>query len=259
MKNNQLTEESKEVSKNLQEVSSVSSNENSLELTKNNIFNILKIFLIIFSVSFFSFIIFLISMFFISPRIDAKIFNFLNLKKFEESCYIKIYEKSNSNADLYNIILFEKQYHNYEKELEYIRLLKSKKDYAEFCNKMDLTGIDFCKNQKNQYIYFADVDSYFESRIVICKFNLNLKCDGAFDILTSILENLKGDKLTEYSFYEYMNLILNSKTLSKNEKVQLVMEVSNKDMISFVMQRINLIQDEILKNDDEIEKILLQN
>ena len=240
-------------------ISKNSQNSQEIKLSKKNVFNILKLLLLIFSISIFSFFVFLGAMFFIAPKVDAKIFNFFGIKSAEEACYKQVYKKSNSNADLYNLILFEKQIKNYEKELEYINELKGKSDYKEFCKKMDLTGLDYCQNNKNQYIYFADVNAYFEARKVICKFNLNVNKGINYNILLDLQENLGGDDLTEYSIFEYVNLVLTTDSLTKTEKTNLIKKVSENSIIELVIERINNIENKIDTTTDEVELILLQN
>ncbi len=81
-------------------------------------------------------------LFFLAPKFDAKIFKFLGMKKAQEACYVQVYEKSNSNVDLYNLILFESELSNYEKELYYINLLTNDEKYVEFYQKMDKSAIE---------------------------------------------------------------------------------------------------------------------
>ena len=92
-------------------------------LTKRVWLNGFKLFGKIAFAVIFSLFYFISMMFFISPKVDAKIFKFFGAKKAEEACYIRVYDKSQSKADLYNLILIESELENYDKELYYLNIL----------------------------------------------------------------------------------------------------------------------------------------
>ena len=91
-------------------------NSNEKLLTKKVVLNSFKILAKTLILLIFVFFYIISTMFFLAPKFDAKIFNFFGLKKAEEACYVQAYEKSENNADLYNLILFESELQNYEKE-----------------------------------------------------------------------------------------------------------------------------------------------
>ena len=127
--------------------------------------NSLKIFGKIFFCLVVSFFYVISVMFFIQPKFDAKIFNYFGLTKAEESCYEQIYRKSNSSVDLYNLILFEQQIGNTNKELLYINELFAKDDYEDFCDKLDKSSIENAGANKTLIATVGDVDSFLISRI----------------------------------------------------------------------------------------------
>ena len=84
-------------------------------LTKKVWLNSLKLFGKIVLAVFFVYFYTIAALFVFVPKFDAKIFKFFGMKKAEEVCYVRIYEKSGSNADLYNLILIESELGNDEK------------------------------------------------------------------------------------------------------------------------------------------------
>lgn len=260
MRNNIAVDLEENNNENISE-NKVNKNIDTLRISSKNIKNALKLFFKLFFAVFCIFCIVISSLFFIAPKVDAKIFNFLGLKNAEEGCYIQVYKKSQNSADLYNLILFEKQHNNLKKELEYIQLLELKEDFEEFCEKMNNTGIDFAKDKKNQYIYYADVQSYFITRKLNCKFKLNFDFKANYDLSLEIIKNLENDCFTETSFYELINLILKYDKFTSLEKKNLINDIftSQNGIINLVLQRIENIELKIGDEENEVSKILLQN
>ena len=159
------------------------------------------------------------TMFFLAPKFDAKIFGFFGLKKAQESCYLQAYEKSGSAADLYNLILFEQEIGEYEKELYYINVLMAREDYNDFCKRLNDSSIN--NVSKNMYAYVGNTDSYLINRKVRCMYSLNL--EGSYEnrshaIVSFVRNQLSSGSVYEYSFATYVSLVLNDATLTDAQR-----------------------------------------
>lgn len=159
------------------------------------------------------------TMFFLAPKFDAKIFGFFGLKKAQESCYLQAYEKSGSAADLYNLILFEQEIGEYEKELYYINVLMAREDYNDFCKRLNDSSIN--NVSKNMYAYVGNTDSYLINRKVRCMYSLNL--EGSYEnrshaIVSFVRNQLNSGSVYEYSFATYVSLVLNDATLTDAQR-----------------------------------------
>lgn len=189
--------------------------------TKKTWLNALKLFgKIAFAVVFVLFYI-ISSMFFISPNFDAKIFNFFGAKKAQEACYIRIYENSENNADLYNLILFESDLENYEKELYYLNLLMNSEDYESFCAKLDESALGTIEDA-SLIVYICNTNSYLINQKVKCMYNLGFDVGISATVRNYVKAQLNGDYRFETSFATYIDLIYNDASLSKAEKQQKV-------------------------------------
>ena len=152
-------------------------------------------------------------LFFIAPKFDAKIFNFMGMTRAEEACYVRQFENTEKLSDLYNLVLFEQKHDNYQKELYYLNVLMQNKDYDSFSTKLDISGLHNA-GSKAMYVYVGDSNAYFVNRKIKCLYSLGLTCE------TTVLNSLKTGKLTEYAFATYVELIENM-TLSVSERAEI--------------------------------------
>lgn len=189
--------------------------------TKKTWINALKLFgKIAFAIVFVLFYI-ISSMFFISPKFDAKIFKFFGAKKAQEACYVRIYENSGTSVDLYNLILFESELENYEKELYYLNLLMNSEDYEVFCSKLDESALNTIEDA-TLIAYICNTNSYLINQKVKCMYNLGFDIGISATIRNYVKSQLNGDYHFETSFATYIDLIYNDSKLSKLEKQQKV-------------------------------------
>ena len=157
---------------------------------------------------------FLIAMlFYVSPATDAQIFNFFGFKKAEEKCYIQIYNKTKNNADLYNLIVFEGNLNNYKTQLYYLNEMFAKKDYDNFCTKLDLSTIVKLNGKDKELVaYTCNSRSFLLNQKAECLFELNE------NVSTFVYLNLQGDYIKESTFATYVNFVKKS-NLSNSDKI----------------------------------------
>ena len=184
---------------------------------KNVCFKIGKIF--IFAIITFYFVVSLL--FFMAPKIDAKIFNFFGLKKAEESCYIRIFEQSGDEIDLYNLIVFEARQGDSSKQLQYINMMLASDDYNEFVVNFNSSSLANLINSngeledKKLVPYVCNINSYLLNQKVSCMIDLNF---NKSNIENFICVNLESDNLFEFTISTYLNHIVANNSLSQTEK-----------------------------------------
>lgn len=186
-------------------------------LNKKVWLNSLKIFAITLGIIIFVFFFAISAIFFISPKIDAKIFNFLGLKKAEEACYVQAYEKSGSNVDLYNLIIFESELENHEKELMYINELINDEDYQEFCQKLDKSALASVED-KSLIAYVCNTNGYLINQKLKCMYELGFDEGVSATVRNYVKSRLSNDFMFDTSFVTYVELVRNDNDLTAQEK-----------------------------------------
>jgi len=192
------------------------------------------------------------------PKMSLKINDTLGLNKVKELNYQMIYNRSSKITDLYNVILYEGEIGNYEKELSYIDEMISRKDYGEFCEEMDKVSYE-STSDKNLIPYSVNVNGYLMARKVVCLYNL--KIDG---IDTYVYRQTSLGKFSEYSFSAYVDLIYNDDSLEnaqKKEKLSLLMsmpDTSGETHEELIEARIENIKNALKIEEDKEKQISLQ-
>lgn len=188
-------------------------------LTKRVWLNGFKLFGKIAFAVIFSLFYFISMMFFISPKVDAKIFKFFGAKKAEEACYIRVYDKTQSKADLYNLILIESELENYDKELYYLNILMNDEDYEEFYLKLDESAFEtITLDNIETLVYVCNTNSYLINQKVKCMYHLGFDSVLSPTIRNYLKTNLEGDFAFESSFLTYVELVYSDDSLSSEEK-----------------------------------------
>lgn len=164
---------------------------------KNAILKFLKIFAFCFILC-----VYIVSiLFFVYPNANVKLFRFLELKNAEEASLVRVYEKSEKLSDLYNLIVFEDEQSNFEKELYYLNILMFDDGFDEFCDKLDNSAIQAVGEDKTLIPYLCNTRSYLINQKVLCLINLNQTVD-------SFVCSMLGDEyLFEYSYTTYVEYI----------------------------------------------------
>lgn len=200
------------------------------------------------------------SIFVISPKTSLKINEMFGFTKVQGLNYQMIYSRSNKITDLYNVIIFEEEQKNFEKELFYIDKIVKREDYNSFCDTLDKASIKK-SSDKNMIPYSSNVNGYLLSRKVICLYNLEK--DG---IETFVFNQTKNGKITEYSFATFVDLVYSNKTLSKAEKqakfrylleLSVVQGESLVNMNDLIDGRIDALKNALLAETDSNQKIIL--
>lgn len=194
------------------------------------------------------------SIFVLFPSFSLKIHKSLGMKKMQELDYQMIYAKSDNIADLYNIILFEEQYGNTKKELVYIDKIIERDDYYEFCASMDKSIREKLKDN-SQIAYTANTNGYLLSRKVTIMYK-----SGVENINSYVYRQAKSGKITEYTFYTYVNLIDNDKTLTVEQKKEILtllvgINDGSGSFESLVEKRIGMLKTSIIQEDDEKKQL----
>lgn len=152
------------------------------------------------------------TLFSLFPSLGTEYYNILGLKKAEELCYERQYQKTDNIADLYNLVVFEQDKNNI-KQLQYINELMNKKGYADFCRKLNNSALSKT-SEKSLIAYAGDVHAYLVNQKVKCLYELNISAE------TFIYSCLKTDNITEQSFASFVELVRKDDVLSKERKIQ---------------------------------------
>lgn len=227
-------------------------------LTKKVWKNALKIFAISLLALVFVFFFAISSMFVFAPKIDAKIFKFFGLTKAEETCYVRAYEISESNADLYNLIVFESELENYEKELYYLNLLMSDDEYVEFYQKLDKSAIETISD-KSIVAYACNTNGYLINQKIKCMYELGFDNDAASPTIRNYVKTvLDSDNLFDTAFLTYVELIYNDESLTDDDKKQRL-EVVYGSVDVLLTNRLKDLKEYIKGNLTLVDKIIAQN
>ena len=198
------------------------------------------------------------SIFVLFPKMSLKINGALGLKKVKELNYQMIYNRSSKITDLYNVILFECEIGNYEKELDYIDKMISRDDYSEFCEEMDKLSLE-STSDKSLVPYSVNVNGYLMGRKVVCLYKLEQN-----GIETYVYRQTNLGKLSEYSFSAYVDLLYNDDNLTdsqKREKLGLLinmLDASGKTLDELIDVRIENINNALKLEQVKEKQISLQ-
>lgn len=224
-------------------------------INKKVLLNSLKIFAITLGIAVFVFFFTVSAIFVIAPKNDAKLFSFLGLKKAEEACYIRQYKKTGSNVDLYNVILFESELENYEKELMYINELMSDDEYKEFYTKLDKSAVE-AVDDKSLIAYTCNTNGYLINQKIKCMYELDF---NEINILNYIKTQLSQDEfLFDSAFSTYVEIVNSDEDLSKEQKQEKV-EMAFGAVDVLVTERLSNLIDYINSDISVEQEIIAQN
>lgn len=226
-------------------------------LNKNVLINSLKLFAKTLVCLIFIFFFVISSLFVLAPKFDAKIFSFFGLKKAEEACYERVYDKSNSCADLYNLIVFESELENYEKELYYINLLNCREDYDEFCNKLDNSALQTI-NDKSLVAYTCNTNAYLINQKIKSMYKLGFDSGVSPTVRNFVKAKLESEELFDSAYATYVEMVCADNNLTNSQKIEKLNLIKNicSDLVS---TRLNNLQNFKKGKITVAEAIIAQN
>lgn len=164
------------------------------------------------------------------PSSVANLYDTFGYQEGVVAAYERIYNKSQKNSDLYNLIQKSVVAKTHAKTSKYINLLKQNDDYDTFVSKTNKALIEA---SEPKYIAFVgDLDGYLTSELVVAEYKLGNK-QNALDIATSDLISGKeeGDNIYSFSMASYLNCMVEEYRLDegklKNEVASLVGQTIN--------------------------------
>ena len=206
-------------------------------------------------------------LFYTAPSADVRIFKFFGMTKAEEKAHEQLYAKTGSTSALYNLILFEMEQEDYEKELNYILEIYEAGDYDSFCSKLNKFGVVSANGNKSLYVYVADTKAFLMGQEMKCKLDDCLATknrDLQYEIIKLINKNLTSGNLTENTFCTFTSTIYKTDKLTLEDKKVfidmlslLLFDEKNTTLDSLVKARRDEIISNLSKTSDEVEKILL--
>ena len=213
-----------------------------------------------FGYTFIVIMLFICSTFYLTPRLSLKISQVIGCKKAQESCYEKIYDKTNSISDLYNLVLIEQQLGDYKKELGYINAMLAKKEYSDFCKTLDSASLKTITS-KELIPYSCDANAYIIGQKVTCMYKMGEDLD------IFVLAQTSAGELTDLSLATYIDVIHNDDLLTNAQKIEMINSFKMQGLIknsvyenseTIIEKRINQIKSELGEDNGLDREILLQ-
>jgi len=157
----------------------------------------------------------------LSPKSGIKVFEFIGSEKAALSCYERVYQKSGTLADLYNVVQKSISIKNHNKTSKYIKELQSKNSYNEFC--IEVNDAVLQVTEKKYLAYVGDLDGYLVSQNIIAKY-LSGNKDEALILAISDLEN---DNIYSFGLSAYFSCLENDDSLTEEQKNLKISDISN--------------------------------
>ena len=150
----------------------------------------------------------------INPSFAIKIYEFFDAKDAVVVCYERVYNKSNSLNDLYNLVQKSIQAGDSKKTNKYIEILQSNSKYLEFCHRVNHSVKQV--TEKKYYAYVGDLDSYLISQNIIALYE-NGKKEKALNLA---LTDLTNNNIYSTGIATYIDLLMNDTSLEFETREQ---------------------------------------
>lgn len=176
----------------------------------------------------------------INTSFAIKIYEFFDAKDAVVVCYERVYNKSNSLNDLYNLVQKSIQAGDSKKTNKYIEILQSNSKYLEFCHRVNHSVKQV--TEKKYYAYVGDLDSYLISQNIIALYE-NGKKEKALNLA---LTDLTNNNIYSTGIATYIDLLMNDTSLEfetreQNLNALLNEKISNKTIMEHIEIRIEVV------------------
>lgn len=190
----------------------------------------------------------------LAPSMAVKAFDLIGASKASLSCYERIYEKDKTLANLYNVVQKSIQNKDHKKTAKYIKELRGKSDYVNFCLKVNNATLKV--TNREHVAFLGDLDGYLVSQNIMAEYNTNHE-DNAKSIALSDLAN---KNVYSFGFSSFVDCLENDKSLSQDELNAKILEVANlivdnKSVLDLIKERRVLV--DVSNSDNSVnDKIL---
>ena len=176
----------------------------------------------------------------IYPQTAVKVYEVIGAKDAIVVCYEKMYHKSNSLSDLYNLVQRTIEADDYDKTNKYIVDLQGKSEYQEFCKKVNDSTMQV--SEKKYFAYIGDLDSYLISQNILALYE-----DGKKDeAKTLALNDLKNANIYSFGLSTYADCLASDTSLTINQRSEKLKNLINaqfesKGVLNYIEERLALV------------------
>lgn len=160
------------------------------------------------------------SLFTFMPEKLSGVYGNLGMKNAQIAAMQRVYEKSDENGDLYNLVQLCLSNKNYDQAKKYILKLRARKNYSQFVEAVDSTSIE--KATKDEVAYVVSLDVYLAGQLLMCEYKLGNK-DLAKEMAMNDLSSI--DNKFSFLFSVYYDEVMTDLDMSIGSAKNILMEI----------------------------------
>lgn len=160
------------------------------------------------------------SLFTFMPEELSGVYGNLGMKNAQIAAMQRVYEKSDENGDLYNLVQLCLSNKNYDQAKKYILKLRARKNYSQFVEAVDSTSIE--KATKDEVAYVVSLDVYLAGQLLMCEYKLGNK-DLAKEMAMNDLSSI--DNKFSFLFSVYYDEVMTDLDMSIGSAKNILMEI----------------------------------
>lgn len=160
------------------------------------------------------------SLFTFMPEKLSGVYGNLGMKNAQIAAMQRVYEKSDENGDLYNLVQLCLSNKNYDQAKKYILKLRARKNYSQFVEAVDSTSIE--KATKDEVAYVVSLDMYLAGQLLMCEYKLGNK-DLAKEMAMNDLSSI--DNKFSFLFSVYYDEVMTDLDMSIGSAKNILMEI----------------------------------
>lgn len=160
------------------------------------------------------------SLFTFVPEKLSGVYGNLGMKNAQIAAMQRVYEKSDENGDLYNLVQLCLSNKNYDQAKKYILKLRARKNYSQFVEAVDSTSIE--KATKDEVAYVVSLDVYLAGQLLMCEYKLGNK-DLAKEMAMNDLSSI--DNKFSFLFSVYYDEVMTDLDMSIGSAKNILMEI----------------------------------
>lgn len=160
------------------------------------------------------------SLFTFVPEKLSGVYGNLGMKNAQIAAMQRVYEKSDENGDLYNLVQLCLSNKNYDQAKKYILKLRARKNYSQFVEEVDSTSIE--KATKDEVAYVVSLDVYLAGQLLMCEYKLGNK-DLAKEMAMNDLSSI--DNKFSFLFSVYYDEVMTDLDMSIGSAKNILMEI----------------------------------
>ena len=171
------------------------------------------------------------SLFTFVPEKLSGVYGNLGMKNAQIAAMQRVYEKSDENGDLYNLVQLCLSNKNYDQAKKYILELRARKNYGQFVEAVDNTSIE--QATKDEVAYVVSLDAYLAGQLLMCEYKLGNK-DLAKEMAMNDLSSI--DNRFSFLFSVYYDEVMTDLDMSIGSAKNMLMEIYRTEGVKAKLQ-----------------------